>query len=133
VTHGFMQAMTPQHPFGERTASAASRPSSAGRIVTLPGQQPPKVSPEAGGTGGYAIRRPSVATYAGYEDRARRTSCSNVGDVMAPKSVNSLRAQVNGIRSSAVVADADAICRARGRRPSVVEVHSFGSTGPLMG
>ena len=29
--------------------------------------------------------------------------------------------QVNGIRSSAVVADADAICRARGRRPSVVE------------
>eukprot|EP00435_Cladocopium_sp_Y103_P000605 s1928_g1.t1 len=98
VTHGLIQgAMTaPRQPFGDKTPSR--RPSSAGRVVTVSGQTVTigAISQAERVVGGYVqtVRRPSLLAYAGYEDRVRRTSCSNAGDIMVPKAVNSIRSQV---------------------------------------
>eukprot|EP00434_Breviolum_minutum_P020780 symbB.v1.2.018328.t1/scaffold1417.1/size119926/2 len=114
VTHGLMQGavFVPKQPSGDPTASA--RRPSAGRLFVAAEQT----------AGGYAqtVRRPSLLAYAGYEDRMRRSSCSNISDVMVPKAVKSIRSQVMVSRDSdSADADANAISRARGRRPSVVE------------
>eukprot|EP00439_Symbiodinium_sp_Y106_P030722 s3017_g3.t1 len=149
VTHGLIQgAVHIPRPFGEPNGSG--RPGSAGRRVRMPGGAPKAGDEELQGPGrssGYAgsfsggfragyggaeaSRRPSLASYTGREDRMRRSSSHDVGSIMVPKSVNSIRNQVLTTRASdAVATDSAAIARARGRRPSVVEATFSTSSSP---